>query len=241
MGVPMIACSCHVCTSKNKKDKRLRTSILIESADLKIIVDSGPDFRYQVLRAGLQKLDAILFTHEHRDHIAGLDDVRSFNFLQKKPMPVYGNAAVMDQIHREFHYAFENNYPGIPQIEMHEITNDDFKISGLSITPIKVLHHKLPVFGFRFMDFTYITDANTIPDNEMEKIQGTKTLILNALQKNDHMSHFTLKEALEVIEIIKPEKAYLTHISHNMGLHEEVSKELPSNVFLAYDGLAIRS
>ncbi len=240
-GVPVIACSCRICTSKNKKDNRLRTSVLIESDELKLIVDSGPDFRYQVLRAGLQKLDAILYTHEHRDHIAGLDDVRSFNYLQKKPMPIYGNASVIDQIKREFHYAFENKYPGIPQLEIHEITNEKFRIDGLSITPIEVIHHKLPVFGFRIMDFTYITDANSIPTKEMDKIHGTKTLVINALQKDDHLSHFTLMEALKVIEIIKPKMAYLTHISHNMGLHEEVSKELPPNVFLAYDGLSILS
>ncbi len=206
---------------------------------MSIVIDSGPDFRYQVLRAGLKKLDAILFTHEHRDHIAGLDDVRSYNFLQKKAMPVYGSRRVIEQIRREFHYVFESNYPGIPQLEIHEISNDPFTISNLSVMPIEVFHHKLPVQGFRFGEFTYITDANSIPAAEFEKIKGTRILVINALQKNDHVSHFTLDEALEIIEKLHPEQAYLTHISHNLGLHEEICRELPENVFLAWDGLTI--
>jgi len=238
-GVPVIACDCTVCKSNDPKDIRLRTSALIETDQLSIIIDSGPDFRYQVLRAKITKLDAILFTHQHRDHISGLDDVRSFNFKQKKAMPIYGNEYVIDQIKREFHYVFENKYPGIPKLEIHQIYNRPFVIENLAITPIEVLHHKLPVFGFRIKDFTYITDANTIPAKEMMKIHGSKILVLNALQKDDHLSHFNLREALKVIEIIQPEKAILTHISHNMGLHDEVSNELPSNVFLAYDGLSI--
>lgn len=238
-GVPVIACDCTVCKSNNSKDIRLRTSALIETDQLSIIIDSGPDFRYQVLRAKITKLDAILFTHQHRDHISGLDDVRSFNFKQKKAMPIYGNEHVIDQIKREFHYVFENKYPGIPQLEIHQMYNTPFAIGNLAITPIEVLHHKLPVFGFRIKDFTYITDANTIPEKEMVKIHGSKILVLNALHKDDHLSHFNLEEALKVIEIIQPEKAFLTHISHNMGLHDEVSKELPPNVFLAYDGFSI--
>jgi len=238
-GVPVITCKCEICNSENPKDKRLRTSALIQSDQCNLVIDSGPDFRYQMLRSGLQKLDAILFTHQHRDHIAGLDDVRSFNFKQKKAMPVYGNEHVIDQIKQEFHYVFESKYPGIPQLEIHHIDRQPFSIDELTITPIEVLHHRLPVFGFRIQDLTYITDANTIPENEYKKIYGTKVLVLNALQKDDHISHFTLEEALKVIEIIQPESAYLTHISHNMGLHNIVSQELPSNVFLAYDGLSI--
>jgi len=238
-GVPVIACDCEICQSKDPHDTRLRTSALIEANDQTIIIDTGPDFRYQILRAGVKKLDAVLFTHQHRDHIAGLDDIRSFNFKQKMAIPIYGNSFVVEQIMREFHYVFESKYPGIPQVEIHEITNQEFKIGNLNILPVKVLHHKLPVFGFRLDDFTYITDANSIPKDEFAKIVGTKVLVLNALQKDDHISHFTLDEALEVIEQIKPEKAYLTHISHKLGFHEKISKELPSNVMLAYDGLSL--
>lgn len=213
--------------------------MLLEIDNLNLIIDTGPDFRYQVLRAGLTRLDAIIYTHEHRDHLAGLDDVRSFNYLQKSAMPIYGNNRVIEQIKKEFHYVFENNYPGIPQLEIHEIRNEPFLIQNLHIRPIQVLHHKLPVLGFRFMNFTYITDANTIPEEEFYKLEGSKTLVINALQKDDHISHFTLQEALDVIERVKPEKAYLTHISHKMGLHEQISGELPPNVVLAYDGLCI--
>ncbi len=238
-GVPVIACNCKVCKSKNPKDQRLRTSILVEMEGFNIIIDSGPDFRFQVLRAEIQKLDAILFTHQHRDHIAGLDDVRSFNFKQKKAMPIYGNAVVIDQLKCEYHYVFENNYPGIPQLDIRQISNKPFQIESIEIIPIKVLHNKLPILGFRIKDFTYITDANYISEKEINKIKDTKILVLNALQKDKHRSHFTLDEALKVIEIVKPEKAFLTHMSHNIGLHEEVSKELPKNVFLAYDCLSI--
>lgn len=238
-GVPVIACNCRVCSSGNSKDNRLRTSALIETDGHNILIDSGPDFRYQILRAGITHLDAILFTHQHRDHIAGLDDIRSFNFKQKKAMPIYGNDLVIDQIKREFHYVFENKYPGVPQLEIHQIDNRPFLIGDLAITPIEVLHHKLPVLGFRIKNFTYITDANTISEKEIAKIRGSKTLVINALQRDNHISHFTLEEALKVIDIIQPENAFLIHISHKLGLHDEVSKELPPNVNLAYDGLTI--
>ena len=238
-GVPVIACNCRVCSSGNSKDNRLRTSALIETDGHNILIDSGPDFRYQILRAGITHLDAILFTHQHRDHIAGLDDIRSFNFKQKKAMPIYGNDLVIDQIKREFHYVFENKYPGVPQLEIHQIDNRPFLIGDLAITPIEVLHHKLPVLGFRIKNFTYITDANTISEKEIAKIRGSKTLVINALQRDDHISHFTLEEALKVIDITQPENAFLIHISHKLGLHDEVSKELPPNVNLAYDGLTI--
>lgn len=240
-GVPVIACDCKVCKSSDVHDNRLRTSVLIQTENQSIMIDSGPDFRYQVLRSGINQLDAILFTHQHRDHIAGLDDVRSFNFVQKKAMPIYGNELVIQQIKREFHYVFENKYPGIPQLEIHQIDDNPFSIHDLSIIPIKVLHHNLPVLGFRINDLTYITDANSIPEIEFVKIMGTKTLVINALQKDDHLSHFTLKEALEIIDKLQPEKAYLTHISHKMGLHQLVSEELPQNVKLAYDGLSIKA
>lgn len=238
-GVPVIACDCRVCQSDDQRDKRLRTSVLIQVASLNIIIDAGPDFRYQVLRSGLQRLDAVLFTHQHRDHIAGLDDVRSFNFKQKMAMPIYGNAMVIEQIKREMHYVFEKSYPGVPQLDIHQIDNHPFVINEVPVLPVQVLHHKLPVFGYRIFDFAYITDANTIHREEMKKLKGTKTLVINALQQDKHLSHFTLQEALEVIEQIGPEVAYLTHVSHNMGLHAEVSKNLPTHVHFAYDGLRI--
>lgn len=238
-GVPVIACDCNVCQSKDPRDKRLRTSAFVQTENLNLIIDTGPDFRYQILRAGIKRLDAVLYTHEHRDHIAGLDDVRSFNFIQKMAMPIYGNAQVIKQIKREFHYVFESKYPGIPQLEINEIVNDAFEISDFPILPIQVLHHKLPVFGFRFGDFTYVTDANAIPEEEFQKLEGSKILVINALQKDDHLSHFTLDEALKVIERVAPDKAYLTHISHKLGKYEDVSKILPANVMLAYDGLSV--
>jgi phosphoribosyl 1,2-cyclic phosphate phosphodiesterase len=238
-GVPVIACECKVCQSTDERDIRFRTSLLLQTGNTNIVIDTGPDFRSQVLRADLKRLDAVLFTHEHRDHIAGLDDVRSFNFKQRMAMPVYGNTRVLEQIKREFHYVFTSNYPGVPQLELHEISNREFQIGKIPILPVEVLHHKLPVFGFRIHDFTYITDANSIPADELNKLRGTRVLVINALQRDDHISHFTLNEALEVIEKIQPQRAFLTHISHNLGLYHEVSKELPPGVMLAYDGLSV--
>lgn len=235
--MPVIGCECPVCSSGDTKDKRLRTSAHLQIHDLSLIIDSGPDFRYQVLRAGIKKLDAILYTHQHRDHIAGLDDVRSYNFLQKSAMPIYCTDLVIEQIRREFHYVFESKYPGIPQLEINRIDSAPFCIQDVEVIPIEVIHHKLPVLGFRIADFTYITDANIIPEKEIEKLKGSKFLVLNALQKDEHLSHFTLDEALKVIERVGPKRAYLTHISHKMGRHEDVSKELPDNVLLAFDGL----
>lgn len=239
-GIPVIACDCPVCTSTDPKDKRLRTSVHIEVNGLSINIDTGPDFRQQILSNHIRKLDAVLFTHEHRDHVAGLDDVRSFNFKQKKAMPVYGSPNVLKHIKSEFHYAFaEKKYPGVPQIELHEIHEDPFEVSGIKVTPIKVMHYKLPVLGFRINDFTYVTDANYISEEEKKKLLHSKVLVLNALQKEPHLSHFTMDQALELIDEVKPEQAYLTHMSHNLGRHEEVSKELPDHVHLAYDGLTL--
>jgi phosphoribosyl 1,2-cyclic phosphate phosphodiesterase len=238
-GVPVIGCTCDVCRSQDPKDRRLRTSLFIQHDGKNIVVDTGPDFRQQMLTAEISQLDAVVFTHQHRDHIAGLDDVRSFNFLQKKPMPVYGNAYVMDQIRREFHYVFDSKYPGVPQLLLHEIRNEPFDILGLHWIPVEVMHHQLPVFGFRIDGLTYITDANYIPKVEMKKLEGSHTIIINALQREDHISHFTLSEALEIIRKLNPERAYLTHISHNLGFYDQVSSELPGNIFLAYDGLQI--
>lgn len=237
-GIPVIGCSCAVCNSLDFRDKRLRTSIHIAVDDLSLVVDTGPDFRQQMLREKITTVDAILFTHEHKDHTAGLDDIRPFNFRQKKDMPVYGSYQVMEQLKTEFSYAFrEKKYPGVPRILTNVITNKPFRIKETIINPVEVLHYQLPVFGFRIGGFCYITDASYISPGEKEKIKGSDVLVLNALQKEEHISHFTLKEALEIIEELKPRRAFLTHISHKLGLHESVSAELPGNVQLAYDGL----
>lgn len=239
-GVPVIACDCEICKSLDFRNKRLRSSIYIETDQTKLVVDTGPDFRQQMLRERITELDAVLFTHEHKDHTAGLDDIRSFNFHQKKEIPAYGLASVLGQLKQEFAYIFsEKKYPGIPQVSLNEIKNAPFSINGESIIPIEVMHHKLPVFGFRIQDFTYITDANHISDEEKEKIKGSKILVLNALQKQPHISHFTLDEAIELAQEIGAEKTYLTHISHRLGLHAEVSEELPENIELAWDGLKV--
>lgn len=239
-GVPVIGCTCEVCRSVDFRDKRLRTSIHIQIFDKSLVVDTGPDFRQQMIREGIQQLDAVLFTHEHKDHTAGLDDIRPFNFRQKRDMPVYGRQQVIDQLKMEYAYAFgEKKYPGVPQILTHTITNQPFSINGIHIEPIEVFHYKLPVFGFRINNFTYITDASYISAEEKEKIKGSEVLVLNALQHEDHISHFTLEEALEIIREINPRKAYLLHISHKLGLHDEITKILPEGVELAYDGLKI--
>ncbi len=239
-GVPVIACTCEVCNSTDYKDKRLRTSVHIEIENTHLNIDVGPDFRQQMLGNNITKMNAILMTHEHKDHTAGLDDVRSFNFLQKKDMPLYARQKVLDQITREFAYIFSSNkYPGVPKVDRIAITNTVFEVEGISITPIELLHHKLPVFGFRINDFAYITDANYISEIEKNKLKGLKVLVLNALQIKQHISHFTLSEALELIAEIKPVQAYLTHISHTLGQTREIEPILPKNVSLAYDGLRI--
>lgn len=239
-GVPVIACNCEVCTSADHRDKRLRTSVLIEAEEKVIVIDSGPDFRYQMLRAKVQHLDAIVFTHEHKDHTAGLDDIRAFNYKQQGPVDVYANLRVQEALKREFFYIFERfKYPGIPQLTLHTISNEPFNIGNLRFIPIEVMHYKLPVLGFRINDFTYITDAKTVSDTEKEKIKGSKILVINALQKQEHISHFTFDEAIAFAESIGAEKTYLTHISHRLGKHADVSSILPPNVELAYDGLEI--
>jgi phosphoribosyl 1,2-cyclic phosphate phosphodiesterase len=239
-GIPMIACGCEVCQSTDSRDKRLRVSIHVETQGKSFIIDTGPDFRQQILRAGIQHVDAVIYTHEHKDHTAGMDDIRGFNYAQQAKIPLYAQQNVIDQLKREFAYAFgEDKYPGVPEIEVHPITKDAFQIEGVDIQPILVKHYFLDVFGYRFGDFTYITDANFISEEEIEKVRGTKILVINALRKTHHISHFTLAEALTCIEEIKPEKAYITHLSHMMGLHAEVQAELPANVYLAYDGLSL--
>lgn len=239
-GIPIIACKCPVCLSTDKRDKRLRTSALIEVDGQNIVIDSGPDFRYQMLREKVEKLDAILFTHEHKDHTAGLDDVRAFNWVNKKAVDIYAEERVQDSLKQEFAYVFaEFRYPGIPQLNLWTVKNEVFKINGTQVVPIRAKHYKLPVFGYRIGKLAYITDANYISPDEKEKLKGLKVLVLNALRKEKHLSHFTLPEALALIKELKPEVAYLTHFSHQLGFHEEILKELPENVFMAYDGLKI--
>jgi phosphoribosyl 1,2-cyclic phosphate phosphodiesterase len=240
-GVPVIACDCQVCTSTDPCDNRLRVSVLVEVDGKSLLIDSGPDFRYQMLRAKVKHLDAILFTHEHKDHIAGLDDVRAFNYRTQKAIDVYAHTRVQGALRREFAYAFSDfKYPGIPQINLHDITGSRMTIAGVEIIPIEVMHFLLPVFGFRIGDFTYITDAKTVSEESRVLIRGSKILVINALQREDHISHFTLDEALEFGAEMKAERTFLTHISHRMGTHESVSAELPSGFELAYDGLELQ-
>ncbi len=239
-GVPVIGCKCNVCTSKNWEDKRLRTSLLIETATTTVVIDSGPDFRQQLLREQICKLDGLVFTHEHKDHVAGMDDIRAFNYVNKKPVEIYATSQVQAALKCEFHYAFDDNkYPGVPEINLNTIENQVFKIGDIALQPILVKHFLLDVFGFRVDDFTYITDAKTISDTELDKVKGSKVLVLNALRREEHVSHLTLNEALEIIKLINPERAYLTHLSHQMGNHHAINKELPEGVFCAYDGLTI--
>lgn len=241
-GVPVIACDCEVCRSIDFRDNRLRPAIHIEVDGTSIVIDTGPDFRQQMLRANIKRVDAVLYTHQHKDHTAGMDDLRSFNFRQKEDIPIYGRQSVIDQLKKEFEYIFvdpNQKYPGVLNVEVSIIENKPFYIQDVEIIPIDVLHYRLPVFGFRIKDFTYITDVSEIPEEEMKKVAGTKVLILDALQKEDHISHFTLSQAIEVAQKIQPEQTYFTHISHKMGLHAEVEAELPENIFLSYDGLVI--
>ena len=239
-GVPVIACDCQVCTSSDSRDKRLRVSVLVETEGKSILVDCGPDFRYQMLRAGVRHLDAILFTHEHKDHVAGMDDVRAFNFKQQKAIDVYAAARVQEALKREFQYVFSDyKYPGIPEVKLHDISGDLLDVHGISVQPVEVMHYKLPVYGYRFGDFTYITDAKTISNEALAKIRGSKVLVINALQKEKHISHFTLDEAIEFASVVGAETTYLTHVSHKLGKHQDILAELPNGVELAYDGLVI--
>lgn len=239
-GVPVIACPCAVCTSADVRDNRLRSSILIETDEATIVIDSGPDFRYQMLRHKVTKLDAIVFTHGHKDHTAGLDDVRAYNYFQQKEMDIYASLETQEVLHREFQYIFQNSsYPGVPQIKIHDLRNEPFSINGLKIMPIRVLHYKMEVFGFRIGDFTYITDANYIASEEMDKVRGSKILVLNALRLEQHISHFTLAEAIEVAQNLNCQETYFTHISHQLGLHQEVNQNLPDHISLAHDGLVL--
>jgi phosphoribosyl 1,2-cyclic phosphate phosphodiesterase len=239
-GVPMIGCGCAVCTSPDKKNNRLRSSILVQSDTTTLVVDTTPDFRYQMLREKVQKLDAVLFTHPHKDHIAGLDDIRAFNFFQHRPMTVYANELTYQALLREFPYVFaEKKYPGVPEIDLQIIDTTPFTVGDIPVVPILVWHLKMPVFGFRFGPFTYITDANRIDAAEMDKIKGSEALVLNALRREKHISHFNLQEAVETAQQSAVPQTYFTHISHQLGLHEAINAELPTGVALAYDGLVV--
>ncbi|HWD89587.1 MAG TPA: MBL fold metallo-hydrolase [Mucilaginibacter sp.] len=239
-GVPVIACNCEVCTSPDPRDKRLRSSILIEADDKVVVIDSGPDFRYQMLRAKVKHLDAIVFTHEHKDHIAGMDDIRAFNYRQESAIDLYATTRVQEALKREFSYVFaEMKYPGIPEVNLKTIDLKPFNIGNINFRPIEVMHYKLPVLGFRIGDFTYITDAKTISEHEKQKIKGTKTLVINALQIEKHISHFTFVEAIAFAKEIGAEKTYFTHISHRLGRHESILGLLPKNITLAFDGLVL--
>ena len=234
----MIACGCEVCASADKKDKRLRSSILVQSAATTFVVDTTPDFRYQMLRENIKKLDAVLFTHPHKDHIAGLDDVKAFSYFSGKAMEVYANTLTEEAVKREFAYIFsDKKYPGIPDINLNTITLEPFSIGDIPVVPILVWHLKMPVMAYRFGKFTYITDANRIEPAEKEKIKGSEVMVVNALRHEAHISHFTLDEAIELVQELNVPKAYFTHFSHQLGKHVAVNKELPAGIQLAYDGL----
>lgn len=240
-GIPMIGCDCTVCTSKNPKDNRLRSSILVQSNKTSLIVDTTPDFRFQMLRTHTRRLDAVLFTHPHKDHMAGLDDIRAFNFFSQKAMDIYANSLTEEAVKRDFYYAFaDKKYPGVPELNLITIDENPFVIGDIPVQPILVYHHKMPVFGFRFGDFTYITDANRIEEDQKALIRGSKILVLNALRKEAHISHFTLQEAVDLANELDIPEVYFTHISHQLGLHETINQELPPHIQLAYDGLELR-
>ncbi len=239
-GVPMIACTCRVCASADEMDKRLRSSILVESERTSIVVDTTPDFRTQMLRARVNKLDALLFTHPHKDHVAGMDDVRAYNFFQQKAMEVYANALTEETLKREFAYVFsDKKYPGVPEVNLNTIDENPFYIGDIPVIPIQVWHLRMPVLGFRFGKFTYITDANRIDPEEGEKIKGSEAMVLNALRHHKHISHYTLDEAVAMVQELAVPKGYLTHISHQLGLHHEVNESLPEGMELAWDGLEL--
>jgi len=238
-GVPVIACNCEICRSGDTRDKRLRTSVLIEKDDTVLVIDAGPDFRQQMLRENVRHLDAIVLTHEHKDHIAGMDDVRAFNYKSQDAIDIFAEDRVQKAVRKDYSYVFaEYQYPGVPKMRLNPISEYGFSIKGTALTPLRVFHYRLPVYGFRIGNFAYITDANYIPEETKEKLFGIKYLVINALRKEKHISHFSLREAIDLIREISPRKAFITHISHQMGFHEEVSGTLPPGIMLAYDGLS---
>lgn len=238
----MIGCECPVCRSLDPRDQRLRVSVHVVVEGRSLVIDTGPDFRQQMLRARIKQLDAVLFTHEHKDHTAGLDDIRAFNFRQQQEIPVFAEPRVIRQLQQEFAYIFaEQKYPGVPQVSVHAIESDTepFEVLGLAVQPIRALHYRLPVLGFRIGGFVYLTDANYLAPETLALLRGADTIVLNALRREPHISHFTLAQAVEILEELAPRRAYLTHISHQLGRHREVEAELPSWIRLAYDGLKI--
>jgi phosphoribosyl 1,2-cyclic phosphate phosphodiesterase len=238
-GVPVIACDCEICHSSDSHDKRLRTSLLLEKDNTTLLFDAGPDFRQQMLRENVLKLDSILLTHEHKDHIGGLDDVRAFNYKSQDAIDIYAEERVQKALKKEYSYVFsEYQYPGIPKMRLNPVPDHPFSVHGIQVDPVRVFHYRLPVYGFRVGNFAYITDANYIPEASKEKLFGVKYLVINALRKEKHISHFSLREAIDFIREISPKKAFITHISHQMGLYSEVAKDLPPGIFLAYDGLS---
>jgi len=239
-GVPVIGCECEVCCSKNSYDKRLRTSALLKIGDIHILIDPGPDLRQQFLIHHVNRVDAVLVTHEHKDHIGGLDDIRPINFSMGSPIHIYGMRRALQVIEKDYDYAFQEfRYPGVPSFQLHPVYNDPFEIQGIEIIPIHVKHLSLPILGFRIGNFAYITDANFIPQKEKNKLQNLHTLVINALRHEEHYSHFCLSQALGIIHEIAPKYSYLTHISHEMGLYDEINPTLPDHVSLAYDGLKV--
>lgn len=239
-GVPVIGCSCPVCLSLDYRDKRLRSSVHIEVDGQSFVIDTGPDFRQQMLRERIPRIDAIIFTHAHRDHTAGLDDVRAYNFMQNMDMPIYGTPTVLEQLRTEYDYAFvDHTYPGIPRLDLKAIGDDPFMVNGVEVTPLPVMHLNLPVFGFRINNFCYITDANHIPDDTILKMRGSDVLVLNALQQEPHVSHFNIEEAIQQAGRIGASRTYFTHISHKLGKYNLITPELPNGICLAFDGLKV--
>ena len=238
-GIPVIGCKCLVCKSKKKEDKRLRSSVIISVLNKKILIDSGPDLRQQSLKNNINKIDYVLYTHAHRDHVSGIDELRSFNFIQKKKIKAFGNKELVNQLKKDFSYIFSDfKYPGLPNIELTSIEKT-FYIENVKIIPIRVKHHKLNILGYRINNLTYITDAKTINDNELKKIDGSEILVINCLQVKEHLSHLNLNEMLKLVSKINVNKVYLTHISHNLGLHHKMNKKLPKKIKLAYDNLEL--
>ncbi len=240
-GIPVVGCTCDVCQSNDTNDKRLRTAALLQHNGTTVAIDAGPDFRQQMLREKVGRLDGILVTHNHKDHTAGIDDVRAFNWIQQKPMNIFARRSVLTAIREEYFYAFEENpYPGVPDINLNELDGSSFRINDMELTPIEAMHHRMPVYGYRTGNFSYLTDANFIETGELNKMKGSRFVVINALRREKHISHFTLEEAVDILQYLRPEKGFITHISHQMGKHSDLEKELPDGIFPAFDGMKLQ-